>query len=127
MGQNDKLEVEESRGVYKISWWLGEDDDYGASMGDDGPTCKFKVEDLAKEKDPSYREHMAYVIASYSLREEKPAGHRDGFFWDTRPQAERALRLIKAMGKAMLEGVPMPEWALTALSQGWKPPKGWKP
>jgi hypothetical protein len=51
---------------------------------------------------------------------------RESFIWSTESSAKKALRIAKASLKGGQEK-PMPEWALKALANGWKPPKGWKP
>lgn len=127
----DKLEVAEDGGMYWISWWLSDVEDYGASLGDDGARCPYSREQIKAEQDLEKRESMAFVIAAYSIAlPSKPySGHvpHRGFYWESRRDAEAALRQIKAEAKAILQGAGLPEWAKTALAQGWKPPRGWKP
>ena len=46
-----------------------------------------------------------------------------GAVFESESAAKRALAKIKVAWKQDRE---MPEWAKTALENGWKPPKGWK-
>jgi len=46
-----------------------------------------------------------------------------GAFWETEAGARVALRVAK---EALKQVRPLPDWAKTALAEGWKPPKGWK-
>ncbi len=46
-----------------------------------------------------------------------------GAFWETEAEARVALRVAK---EALKQERPLPEWAKTALAEGWKAPKGWK-
>lgn len=48
------------------------------------------------------------------------------FMWDSKKQASAALSACNIALKAIDDGRPMPEWAVKALEEGWKPPKGWK-
>lgn len=46
------------------------------------------------------------------------------FVFESERDARRALRAARAAVKA---GKVWPEWATTAVANGWSPPKGWKP
>lgn len=45
--------------------------------------------------------------------------------FETQGQATKALRAARAAVRNMKN--PMPDWAVKASSEGWKPPKNWKP
>ena len=53
--------------------------------------------------------------------------NHDGYRWETRGDAQRALRAAKAALLDARSKVPLPDWAKQALAAGWKMPKGWKP
>lgn len=129
--KKSKLEVIEEAGAYWISWYFPDEDDYGSCLGDAGPSCPYTREQVKAEQDPEERESMAFAIAAYSIAlPTKPYSGQKlgyGFWWESRRDAEAALRQIKAEAKAILQGAGLPEWAKTALAHGWKPPRGWKP
>lgn len=102
-----KLAIDERGYFFTIGWLDPEDSEFGAYLG----------ETLS---DP---EHAA---ATAAVR--KVADGRDGqrrYFWESKAHARAALQIAK-LAIANLDR-PMPEWAKTALSEGWKPPRGWKP
>jgi len=46
-----------------------------------------------------------------------------GAYWESKKQAQAALRVAK---EALKQERPLPDWAQKALEAGWTPPKGWK-
>jgi len=115
----DKLVVDCDRlGVWRITWFLAEDGDLGASLGEQEYT-----QASLEKADPAERDH---VLATLTAK--KTAGvKRDGtYYWESESAATKALRLINATLKAD-DGAPWPEWAIKAKAEGWKAPKGWKP
>lgn len=110
----DKLEVRHDRGIYRITWWIAEDGDYGADLE---PTSK---------PEPTERDEWEWWAANKAAAEAtpKPQTDRNGFFWESNAAATTALRQIKA---ALKVERPLPEWAKQALAAGWPMPKGWKP
>jgi len=103
---------------YRLSWYLPEDDDIGGSLGDPEYTeADLKTADA---------DDVDSVIAYLAVSKMGVPKDYNGFYWETRSQAQSALRIAKA---AIAAGVdrPMPDWATKALAAGWKAPKGWKP
>ena len=129
---SDFLEVVEfNTDEYRLRWWLPEDDDYGAVVGEGGrlPTKKCKtIEDIES--------YTAEAVA-FRLLKAKPDSDvfgldSQGFWWATKPAAASVLRQISSETQTAIKFASeskegWPEWAVTALNAGWKPPKGWKP
>ncbi len=100
---------------FRIAWyedgeeggWLGQDPNDGLG---DAPT------------DSDDWEHWAASGAVRAL----PSTQSDSlsFFWESMSDAKAALRVAKL---ALKSERPMPDWARTAIANGWKPPRGWKP
>lgn len=113
----DHLVVHDEGPGWRISWFIAEDGDIGGCLGQD--------EDDGLGDPPSNRDVWEHWIASKVAREAKTAPVRDyaGFYWETEREAKAVLRQIK---EVMKQDRPLPEWAKTALAEGWKPPKGWK-
>lgn len=115
----DKLVVEEYRGLWRLFWWIAEDDDLGGMLGDGGP-----------DTDGAVRVEGAvdHVTALDVAPKTKGVGRDStGFYWETQPAARKALAQINAAIKIAESERPWPEWAKQALEAGWKPPSGWKP
>lgn len=104
---------------YRLTWYLPDDGDMGASVGDhvykDGDLKTLGPEDVDCA--------IAYFAAKKTDGVERD---HNGFFWESKAMASNALRVVKAAIAAGVER-PMPEWAATAIAAGFKPPKGWKP
>ena len=128
MSKADKLVVEEINREWRIVWWLADDDDHGAILGE----IFFTQEDLDSEPDQETRDHIAASLAVQALNPERGTTAYRSFFWERRSDAVKALAVAKAAIKAdRLQGKEehrgWPSWALTALANGWTPPKKWKP
>lgn len=55
-------------------------------------------------------------------------GEDGGFYsFESEAQAAGVISRGKSTTKMQLSDIPWPEWAQTALANGWKAPKGWKP
>lgn len=50
-----------------------------------------------------------------------------GYVFESESVARQALRHVNAALVAWQDGIEMPEWAKTAMAEGWNPPRGWKP
>lgn len=102
-------------GRHRIQWAFP-DGELGGYLGQDKNDGS---EDPPEDKDAW--DHWAASKAVMGL----PGADRDGTstFWETEAAARVALRLAKA---ALKQVKPLPDWAKTALAEGWKPPKGWK-
>jgi hypothetical protein len=123
----DKLVVvDDFRAGFRIQWELDDGDDRGAFLGQE------KVEPSATmPENIEDREYWACERAGFQVIKEgnqDTRGHDEiGFWWESQSAARAALTKVKAMAQVTLSEVPWPEWAKTALANGWKPPKGWKP
>ena len=100
----DRLSIQDDRGSFRIGWWLAEDADFGLMLGQ-SPNDLTAPEPQDREE----WETWAAERAAASLNPEKDSG---GYYWDTKTQAQAALRVIKAALAAERE---LPEWAKTAL------------
>jgi hypothetical protein len=107
---NEKLKVYNHNQVYRIGWYIPEDQEIGATLGEDT-----NVKDL-----PADDEHA--VATKYLLSIECEIDSF-GFYWTSKSAAIKTLREIKAQFK----NKEYPDWAKKALVEGWKPPKNWKP
>jgi len=110
---------EDRHSKYRLSWYLPEDQDFGGSVGD----SVYTEADLKTAAADDVDCVVAYLTASKLDGVQKDY---NGFFWESRSQAQAALRIVKA---AIAAGVdrPIPDWAQKALAEGWRAPKGWKP
>lgn len=116
----DKLVIEPDKGFggsyrYRMWWWLAEDDDLGACIGQG----KLWLNIL----EPKERDEWECWIVEKTLLDTGVDHDTSGFYWETETQARVALKLAN---EAIKQDRALPEWAKTALAQGWKPPKGWK-
>lgn len=124
----DVLEVVEDGPGFRIQWWIQENEDYGAIVGEGG-------KEPTKEKDTDLEWYTA-EMAVFKLYREKPDSDtfgldRYGFWWSSKSAANKVVAAIKVETKAVLKAVGestegWPEWAVIARDNGWKPPRGWK-
>ena len=110
----DKLVLDEDRGGWVISWYLADIGDVGATLGEGSPEANSKDE---------------HDIASLAAKAAAPpsAVSFNGYRWESRADAQKALRAANAALADARSKVPLPDWAKQALAAGWKMPKGWKP
>lgn len=114
MAKKDRLSIFETRKgyVFYIGWLCWEDDygdEEGLRLGEGTGT-----EDLD--------DHRA---AEQAVKDMKDGREESGaFFWESRSRAVKALKVAKEAIKNIEK--PLPEWAKTAIAEGWKAPKGWK-
>jgi hypothetical protein len=117
-----KWDVTECDG-FMLTWC--DDDRAGENLGE---TC-FQRSDLASA-DAATRQRAAEYFAALDLKPQ-PEATRWGFQWPTVSAARSALRAVNTARRLArtqaATATPMPEWAMTALAAGWKPPRGWKP
>lgn len=107
---------------YVLIWYLAEEGDYGGIL--DG-LCTEAA--LAKAKGEEW-EAIAMDIESAAVANATGATRSNGYFlWPSRRAAANALKAVKARVAARRSNRPLPEWAATALTEGWSPPKGWAP
>ncbi len=111
----DRLVVtDDERHLLRIQWEC--DDDLG------GYLCQDKAD--GKGSPPKARDEWEHWAASRAVLEtEGVKVDTTGAYWSTLKEANAALRVARA---ALKQERPLPDWATMALSQGWKPPKGWK-
>jgi hypothetical protein len=115
----DKLAVIDDRhGFYRICWYLAEEDDLGAELGEQ----EYTQASLDKAG-PSDRDH---ILASLTAKKTAGVERDRSYYWESHAAATKALRLINVTLKAD-GGAPWPDWAIKAKAEGWKAPKGWKP
>lgn len=65
-------------------------------------------------------------MASKVALEFNPKKTSSGFVWENETHAKKALKAINIALKTGRDK-QVPEWATKAISEGWKPPRGWKP
>lgn len=108
---------EDHRGVCRIGW---ADEEFGGLAGILGQS-----NDDGVGVAPKAREDWEHWIACKTVLGLKPKVERDstGFYWENERDVKAAFRIIEA---AMKQKRPLPEWAKTALGEGWTMPKGWK-
>jgi len=129
----DELQIVEDRnGSYQIQWYISNEDDMGAVLGEDcgcdpqplllQMACSLDRGEAASED----AEHFAATVgaASHPLTE---MGDGFGFHWPSKSAAQQALRLANLRIKEAKSKIPWPQWARDAVANGWKPPKGWTP
>jgi len=114
----DKLDIDERGYISKIGWFIAEDGDFGLFLGN----INFSKFDDAFET----------RAACDAIRSLPPALQpmnidRDEWEWDSSSAARKALVAARAAIKLAGANRPLPAWATTALANGWKAPKGWKP
>ena len=111
----DKLIIEEDRYRFRIVWFLADEGEQGAFLGERDYTQDDP--DRASDED---RPHIAATLAVKSLKPDRDIG---GFWWETQREAKHAL----IAANAAIKGAPWPDWAVKAKAAGWSPPKGWTP
>ena len=105
----DRLVVHEDRHGYRIVWFLADEQDHGATLGEGWSRC---------DDDDPYGDHgIATRAAKKTLGVERD---ERGFYWESRSVAQTALKVIKAA----LKNKPLEDWEQKALAAGWKPPAG---
>lgn len=106
---------------YVLVWLDTEDREYGAKIGERGLLHNPPTD----VDDPEWDDKMATYLAG----QDYTANYNTlcGFWWERKSEAARCLARIKNEWKIALSKRPWPEWAQTALREGWKPPKGWSP
>jgi hypothetical protein len=117
----DRLLVDDNdRDCFRITWYLAEEGDMGATIGDGD---RYTEDQLAKAE-PADRPHIIACLTAVKTDGVTRDSH--GFRWESRAKATVALRAINLSIKND-GGAPWPEWALKAKAERWTPPKGWKP
>ena len=112
------LAVVDGRSGWEISWWIPQEADFGSSI----------VLQASATDDPDMI--VAQEACLRFCREHKlPLPSRDhaAIEFDSKKDADACLKAINAALYFWKNNIPLPEWAQQALSQGWTPPKGWRP
>lgn len=116
----DKLILSDDDGSWRIVWFLAEEQEQGAFLGD----TVYSPHDLTRAK-PEDRDHVAATLAA---RASEGSRHDSGgYHWPTRREALAALKECRAAIAGAKSGAPWPDWAIKAKAAGWKAPKGWTP
>lgn len=112
------LDVAYLHGQYYIAWWIPEDSDFGLFLAN----RTTKAED-GEETFIAIRTCVGF----FSLKKLDLPKEGHDFVFESERQARECLRIINAELHWWRSKKPIPDWAKMALSQGWKPPDGWKP
>lgn len=127
---------------FRIQWFIEEDDDMGKTLGEDRPEEIAKIAALSdmdirlkdeheKEIDPNYdptNVEDTIAIRTLATMKPKPEINSSGFYWESKSAATAALKAIKVAIKLYRDNADnWPQWAKTAMVNGWTAPKGWKP
>lgn len=114
----DRLIInDEGPECYRIVWFLAEEGEHGAILGEGDEVGKEPNRDTERDDWESWKADEA-AEALKADRDER------GYFWPSRRLAKVALAQIES---AVRQEVPWPDWAKTASLNGWKAPKGWRP
>lgn len=103
-----------------------------AWFDEDGEGLRFgDARDIEQAKKPPTDNHdMAEHWHAYQAARKAPGcseDHRGVLTWESASQVKAARAAARAAVKLATSGKPWPEWAKTALENGWKAPKRWKP
>lgn len=101
---------EERDGVYTIAWEF-----------EDGPGLY--LGEISGQDD----DHKAATEAARAVGDPEQRHPSEPLHWGSRAAVRKALKAARAAVEAFHAGIPMPDWALRAQTEGWTPPKGWKP
>lgn len=128
----DRWDIEEHFDGYLIGWYFADDEEFGLHLGEDSATDDVLRARLEREQDLDEREVLVAELVGREKAEERNSMGQ--LQWLSKGKAKEALREIRhhikvdaEQFKARQLAKPWPEWALTAVENGWKPPKGWKP
>lgn len=112
----DHLTVAEGRYNYHLAWYLADEEDIGAYVGESHL--------VGKEPDRASQPDEWEVWTANRIAREDPDHDEDemGFYWESKAAAQRVLTKINLALKAKR---PLFDWEQKALDAGWKPPKGW--
>lgn len=118
--EGNHLALDERAGKVQIGWFLADEQDFGAYLGEEIPAPKPPKKE--KERFEARELRAAFqAVAPFAFS----GGDGSPFLFETEREARRALQAANAALLGLKE--EWPSWATTALAAGWKPPKGWKP
>lgn len=123
----DKLVIVEDDYFYRIQWYIADIGDMGTILGEENYK-ELKKMKKQLEENTVRNEDLDHVIVTVAILDHnKPEKDNAGFFWENKADAQTALKLAKTALKSFRSTKSWPEWAMKAVSAGWKPPKGWLP
>ena len=132
MSVADKLVVDGLYDDWRIVWYIEEEGELGLILGADvrspGEQKKMMADDpfSKKNKETENTDHVLYTQAA--LENLKGVDiDEEGFVFESKSHAVNSIRVIREAARARIANRPLPEWAITALANGWKMPKGWVP
>ena len=102
------------RGEFRIAYYFADEGEYGAVLGEGD------VDGTGDEP----VEHRDFWLAHKVCIDAGADRDERGFTWESKRKADAVLRQILS---ATSHEKSLPEWALKAIAEGWKAPKGWKP
>jgi len=109
------LDIDErAKGLY-IAWYLPNDGNFGAYLGEDAELSP---------KPPNDKEGWEMWTANRAVRPLSEGRDQHGYVFETMKAAKEALA---AANQALRGDSPWPQWAIKAKAAGWTPPKDWKP
>lgn len=100
-----------------IGWWLPDEGDFGLIL----------TNDWKDGQDDSGETNVAVRVCRDYFEKNRLTIPRGEFEFESMRQAKECLRLINAELFYWQKKKPLPDWAKTALAEGWSPPKGWSP
>jgi hypothetical protein len=103
---------------YCIGWWVPEWFELGLIVNN--------VEYQKPEDEDTRIAVQVCHLYFQSCKFELPASGGD-FIFPSEKHAKACLRQINIELNSRKSDTPLPEWAKTALANGWTPPKNWKP
>lgn len=120
---NEYLVLSDSMGdgtVWRLTWYFPDEQEEGGWIGDE--------HGIEARPEPERGSEDWRVWRAVKVALECGATYDShGLCFEEKSAGTKALRRIKAEWKAAESEVPWPEWALKAVSEGFKPPKCWKP
>lgn len=114
------LGIDEQDGAYRIAWFIPEDGEFGAYVGD-----RDLSEEMGSGTDEDKKSMWEVMTADAAAKPFSCGKNSYGYEFENEKQAK--LALLAANTSLLTGGAPMPEWATKAMAAGWKPPHGWKP
>lgn len=126
----DKLIItadDHAYGPFRISWFLGDEADLGATLGDSLPLAKYRHFNKTGTFKSNEDLHVLATILCMTYDAKLPARDIDGFFWEFKTQAKAVLKYVASSMKVISQAKSWPAWALKAKAAGWTPPKNWVP
>jgi len=140
-GSKDKLVVNERDYDYVVQWALnGDEMDIGATLGEGQDWEKWApwsdkdmrmMDGALQNTNPEWSpDDVDHWLATRAIANMTPRPNQNyyGFTWETIAAAKKAMAVAKVAIKLYHDNAEnWPEWAKTALANGWVAPKGWKP